>query len=218
MPWETRARGIRKWLPRATVIYDPPIEHTLKRLAPGARIADVGAGGRRITPDTVTIDLLAGPDIDVSCDIHAIPLPDGSFDCVFCTGTLQNTREPERVLAEIHRLLKPGGLVHLELPFLQGYTPDPEDYWRWTLKGARLLCERAGFEHMESGAHMGPTSALVWITVHYVGGLLPGRLGSALSHASRFIFRPFLILDRFWRHHREAPLIASGVYVVARKR
>jgi SAM-dependent methyltransferase len=199
------------------VIYDAPIEHTLRRLAPGARIADVGAGGRRITPETVTIDLLAGPDIDVSCDIHAIPLPDGSFDCVFCTGTLQYTREPARVLAEIHRLLRPGGLVHLELPFLQGYTPDPEDYWRWTLKGARLFCEKAGFEDLESGAHMGPTSALVWITVHYVGGLLPGRVGSVLSHVSRFVLRPFLMLDRFWRHHRDAPAIASGVYVIGRK-
>ncbi len=106
MPWETRARGIRSWLPRATVIYDPPIEHTLKRLASDARIADVGAGGRRITPETVTIDLLDGPDIDVSCDAHAIPLPDGSFDCVFCTGTLQYVQDPARVLAEIHRILK----------------------------------------------------------------------------------------------------------------
>jgi SAM-dependent methyltransferase len=218
MPWEMRARGIRRWLPRTTVIYDPPIEHTLRRLAPGARIADVGAGGRRITPGTVTIDVLEGPDIDLSCDIHVIPLPDASFDCVFCTGTLQYVQDPARVMAEIHRLLRPSGLVHLELPFLQGYTPDPEDYWRWTLQGARLFCDRAGFECVESGVHMGPTSALIWIAVHYVGGFLPGRLGSALSHATRFLFRPFLVLDRFWRHHREAAVIASGVYVVGRKR
>ncbi len=152
MPWETRARGIRGWPPRATTISEPSVEHTLKRLAPDARIADVGAGGRRIKPGTVPVDLLAGPDIDVSCDIHSIPLPASSFDCVFCTGTLQYVQDPARVLSEIHRILK------------------------------------------------------------------PGRLGSTLAHASRFLFRPFLVLDRVWRHHRQAPIIASGVYVVGRRR
>jgi SAM-dependent methyltransferase len=211
------SRGIRRWLPSATVHYDPPVAHTLKRLPPGARIADVGAGGRRITPDIVTIDGMSGPDIDVSCDIHQIPLPDASFDCVFCTGTLQHVTDPNRVLAEIHRLLRPGGIVHVEVPFLHGYHPDPKDYWRWTLPGVNLACERTGFERIDSGAHMGPTSAMVWIAVHYCGGLLPGRFGSVLSHASRFVFRPLLILDRFWRHNPEAPVIANGVYFVGRK-
>jgi SAM-dependent methyltransferase len=215
--WISRAKGIQRWLPRVTVLFDPPVAHTLRRLARGARIADVGAGGRRITADIVTIDGLSGPDIDVTCDIHQIPLADSSFDCIFCTGTLQNVTDPFRVLAEIHRLLRPGGIVHVELPFLQGYSPDPKDYWRWTLPGARLACERVGFEHLESGTHIGPTSALVWIAVYYVGGLLPGRLGSAASHASRFILRPLLVLDRLWRHKPEAHVIGCGVYFVGRK-
>jgi SAM-dependent methyltransferase len=179
--WISRATGIRRWVSRATVQFDPPVDHTLRRLAPGARIAD------------------------------------SSFDCIFCTGTLQHVTDPLRVLAEIHRLLRPGGIVHVELPFLQGYHPDPKDYWRWTLAGARLACERVGFEHLESGTHIGPTSALVWIAVHYVGGLLPGRLGSAVSHASRFVFRPLLVLDRLWRHNPEAQVIGCGVYFVGRK-
>jgi len=70
---------------------------------------------------------------------------------------------------------------------------------------------------VESGTHIGPTSALVWIAVHYVGGLLPGRLGSAVSHASRFLFRPLLVLDRLWRHNPEAQVIACSVYFVGRK-
>jgi SAM-dependent methyltransferase len=210
-----RATGIRRWLPATTVIHDPPIRRTLGRVAPGARIADVGAGGRRITPGTFTIDAVAQDGVDLACDVHRIPLPDASFDCVFCTGTLQYVQDPPGVLAEIHRLLKPGGIVHVEAPFLQIYAPDPvEDLWRWTLPGLRLTCQRAGFTILESGVHMGPTSVLVSVAVRYLDGLLPGRLGPALAYLSRFGFRPLLALDRLWRHRPGAAVIASGVYVV----
>lgn len=213
MGWS--ATGIRRWLPATTVIYDPPVGRTLRRLDPGARIADVGAGGRRITPDTFTIDAVAEDRVDLACDIHRIPLPDASFDCVFCTGTLQYVRDPLGVLAEIHRLLRPGGIIHVEAPFLQIYAPDPEeDFWRWTLPGLRLTCQRAGFSVLESGVHMGPTSVLVSVTVRYLDGLLPGRLGPAAAYVSRFVLRPLLPLDRLWRHRSTSVVIASGVYVV----
>jgi SAM-dependent methyltransferase len=217
MGWSGRATGIYRYVPCTTVQYDPPVARTLRRLPEKARIADLGAGGRRITPDTFTIDLLSGPDTDLSCDLHDIPLPDGSFDCVFCTGTLEHLEEPLRALAEIRRLLRSGGIVHLEVPFLQGFHPDPGDYWRWTLPGLRLLCQRFGFEHLESGAHIGPTSAMAWIVAYYADGLLPGKLGSAASCALRFLLRPVLLLDRVWRHKPESAAIASGIYFVGRR-
>lgn len=217
MGWASRAKGIWRWVPSTTVNYDPPVDQTLKRLAPGARIADVGAGGRRITEKTVTIDGLSGRDIDITCDIHAIPLPDESFDCVFCTGTLEHVQDPLRVLSEIHRLLLVGGIAHIEVPFLQGFHADPNDYWRWTLPGLQLFCERAGFAPLDSGAHIGPTSAMTWIAVYYADGILPGIVGSAASHALRFLLRPVLCLDRLWRHRPASAVIASGVYFVGRK-
>jgi SAM-dependent methyltransferase len=215
MGWTTS--GFQRYVPSTTVQYDAPVARTLARLPPGARLADVGAGGRRITSNIVTIDRQDGPDIDVKCDIHTIPLPDASFDCVFCTGTLEHVQEPQRVMAEIHRILRPGGVVHLEVPFLQGFHADPDDYWRWTLPGLRLMCGRMGFEEMDSGAHIGPTSSLAWIAVHYLDGLLPGKLGAAAGYGLRIVLRPFLALDRFWRHRRMSATIASGLYFVGRR-
>jgi SAM-dependent methyltransferase len=218
MPWITSRTGLGAYAPCTTVQYDAPIKRTLARLPENSRIGDVGAGGRRITAGVVTIDRLTGPETDVSCDIHDIPLPDASFDCIFCTGTLEHVEDPNRVLGELHRLLCPGGIVHLEVPFLQGYHADPDDFWRWTLPGLELMCRRHGFEPIESGTHIGPTSAINWIVVHYVAGLLPGRLGSATSYALRFLLRPFLIMDRLWRRNPYSATIASGVYFVGRKR
>lgn len=45
-----------------------------------------------------------------------IPLPDASVDLIVCHTVLEHVRDPQRVIAEMFRVLRPGGIVHLELP------------------------------------------------------------------------------------------------------
>jgi len=56
-----------------------------------------------------------------------IPFASGSFDCVVCTFTLCSVEEPERVLAEMRRVLRPGGLA---LFLEHGRAPD-EGVAKW---------------------------------------------------------------------------------------
>src|SRR5262249_42976946 len=105
--------GILRYLPSPTVVPRKQIPGTLALLATGAKICDVGSGGRRITPDVVTVDFVAGPGVDIVGDIHSLPLPDSSYDCVFCTGTLEHVRDPVTAVRELYRILKPGGIVHI---------------------------------------------------------------------------------------------------------
>jgi|GEM_PF-5096218 hypothetical protein len=61
-----------RWLPSPTRV---PIDHILRTLAqvgPAALILDVGAGGRRIPPDVVTVDAFEVPSVDNVGDIHAL--------------------------------------------------------------------------------------------------------------------------------------------------
>ena len=44
----------------------------------------------------------------------AIPVEDGSYDAVFDFGALHHVRNWRRALAEIHRVLKPGGRLYAE--------------------------------------------------------------------------------------------------------
>ena len=44
-------------------------------------------------------------------DIRDLPFPDDSFDVVFTSAVLEHLGDPERALREIHRVVKPGGLV-----------------------------------------------------------------------------------------------------------
>ncbi|CAE7702475.1 unnamed protein product, partial [Symbiodinium sp. CCMP2456] len=55
--------------------------------------------------------------IDVVSDIGSIPLPDESFDLVICTDVLEHVLNPKRAMHEMGRLLKPGGIVLLQVPF-----------------------------------------------------------------------------------------------------
>ncbi len=215
MPWFGVRKGIYRFLPGLTRVSDRVVERTLARLPAGARIADLGAGGRRLTPEAFTIDGFVGENTDLTCDIHEVPLPDASFDAVFCTGTLEHVEDPPRVLGEVRRLLKPGGLAHIEVPFLQPFHADPADYWRWTLRGLELVCARAGFDRIESGAHIGPASALNWVLNELVLAVAGrGRAGTALALGFRLLGFPLLLLDRFARGD---PAAASGVYFVGRK-
>jgi len=56
-------------------------------------------------------------NIDIICDITAIPEPDSSFDAILCSEVLEHIPEPEKALDEFTRLLKLGGILILTAPF-----------------------------------------------------------------------------------------------------
>lgn len=55
-------------------------------------------------------------------DGEAIPFIDGSFDLVTTNMVLEHVRAPERLFAEVFRVLRPGGVFFSHTPNLSGYT------------------------------------------------------------------------------------------------
>ena len=107
MPWFGDRPLIDKLLnPSPTLQSNPQISKVLSMLEEGGKIVDLGAGGRKITPDTITLDFVKMGNTGIVADVHRLPIRDESFDCVFCTGTLEHVEFPEIVLLEIHRILK----------------------------------------------------------------------------------------------------------------
>ncbi|MDT8856002.1 class I SAM-dependent methyltransferase [Paracoccaceae bacterium Fryx2] len=127
------------------------------------RVLDVG-GGRNarylsqlpadITLESVNID----PKIDPT---HLItpgapfPMADDSYDMSICLNTLEHVYDGAAVLAEIFRVLKPGGTVYVTVPFIFRIHAHPDDYFRATPSWWRETFRRAGF----SGLTLQP---LVW--------------------------------------------------------
>lgn len=65
----------------------------------------------------------AVPVVQVGLDGQSLPIGDATCDGVLCTFTLCTIPDPEAALAEVHRVLKPGGRLHL---LEHGLAPDPK--------------------------------------------------------------------------------------------
>jgi SAM-dependent methyltransferase len=77
--------------------------------------------------------------------LHELPVPDGRFDAILCTEVLEHVPNPHEVLAELHRVLVPGGRLWLTVPFVGALHEEPHDYFRYTPYALTAAHERAGF-------------------------------------------------------------------------
>jgi SAM-dependent methyltransferase len=85
------------------------------------------------------------PDYVVDLDHDALPIDAGSIDVVLAFNLLEHLYNPELVLSEAYRVLRSEGRIHVWVPFLIGYHPSPEDYFRYTAPTLRRKLEAAGF-------------------------------------------------------------------------
>ena len=90
----------------------------------------------------VNIDPDAHPD--VLADATALPSADASFDMALCLNLLEHVDRPEVVMEEIARVLRPGGTLILETPFLVKVHGHPQDFHRFTDTALRRMAEKAG--------------------------------------------------------------------------
>jgi SAM-dependent methyltransferase len=80
-------------------------------------------------------------DSDVVGDLLNIPLDDDSLDGAILTEVLEHCADPFRAVAELRRVLRPGGLMLLSAPFIwpDHRTSDYPDYWRFTEQAWDLM-------------------------------------------------------------------------------
>lgn len=109
-------------------------------------IINVGAGGAvsdlisslGVLTRSVDIDPNRYPDIIANIE-GPMPFPNSSIDVVFLIEVLEHTQYPGKALAEIERILKPGGIIVGSTPFILGLHDAPSDYFRFTEYGLRAL-------------------------------------------------------------------------------
>jgi SAM-dependent methyltransferase len=82
--------------------------------------------------------------VDVWGDGKALPFATGSFDCVLLSEVIEHVPEPEGLLIEAQRVLRPGGRALVTAPFMAPLHQLPYDYYRFTPEGLRAMFARAG--------------------------------------------------------------------------
>jgi SAM-dependent methyltransferase len=147
----------------------------------GGQVAGHGTqdllGDARI--DVVETDVTIGPRTQIVCDGHSLPFADESSDGVVIQAVLEHVLDPYRCVAEIHRVLKPGGLVYAETPFMAQVHAGAYDFTRFTPLGHRRLFRM--FEETASGACIGPAAALAWSYEYLLASVPRSRRGRQVS-------------------------------------
>ncbi|MEU8222733.1 methyltransferase domain-containing protein [Kribbella sp. NPDC048915] len=222
--------------------------YLIPQLRPGMSLLDVGAGPGTITADLArlvqpgrTTALEATPaalditkatfaklELDVEFvvgDVHALDLPDDTYDVVHAHQVLQHVADPVQALREMRRVCKPGGIVAVRDSDYHGFVWYPEfpelDEWMALYQrlaranggepdaGRRLLswALEAGFENVEATtstwAYANPADREFW------GGMWADRiLKSALADQARAAGVPeerLAAISEAWRRWTETP-------------
>jgi len=114
-------------------------------------LLDVGAGlgpYRKYTSCEKYTSLESNPDLNptVVGTADEMPFNEKVFDSVLCTEVIEHMPEPEEVIQEIYRVLKPGGKLLLSTPMSWCLHYEPNDYYRFTKYGLKYLLEKNGFK------------------------------------------------------------------------
>jgi len=215
------------------------IAHSMRT---GSRVLDLGAGGcpyRTLfahcdyrTQDFVALSpgqLTQGGygKIDFVCDATDIPAASDSFDAVLCTEVLEHVPEPDRVIREIARLLRPGGWVYLSAPLGSGLHQEPFHYYGgFTPHWYKRVFLAAGFTGIvveaNGGSFMHFSQWCVWIVKASRPWLMPfpmgiGLLLTPLWLASLPVLAGLFLTSRFLDRFDRVQQFTVGYHVRAQK-
>ena len=192
----------------------------LKRFLDSAEgfVLNIGSGNSLRQKGVVNLDMMDYENVDIVCDIHNLPFKDNSIDAVMSLAVLEHVREPALVLKEVHRVLKPGGLIFSVIPFMQPFHASPHDYQRYTLPGIELL--HRDFQKMESGVFSGPVSGALWAVQEALASVMSfgsERLRNLLTIGLMLSTWPVKFLDLLIMHFPTAQNVASNFYFHGKK-
>lgn len=180
---------------------------------------NIGSGNSSISDDVYNIDIFAYDNVDIVCDISDLPFKDNSIDVILNIAVLEHVPNPKKVIDEIYRVLKHGGVIFTAFPFIQGFHASPYDFTRVTEEGIKVL--HKDFESIEVKPFSGPTSGMLWIFQEWVAILF--SFGSKKLHMLIYLVMlvitfPIKFLDYFLIHHPMASNIASGFIYIGKKK
>jgi SAM-dependent methyltransferase len=165
----------------------------------------------------VITDVAVRDGLDVVCDGHDLPFADDQFDFVMMTAVLEHVVSPSTVVAEVSRVLKPGGGVYAVTPFMQQVHMGAYDFQRFTDLGHRWLFRN--FEEIERGTCGGPASSLVWSLIYLAASMSSNRsISRLLGLIARVCFSWIKVFDFVLERGRGARDAANGFYFIGRNR
>ncbi|MEL6109533.1 MAG: class I SAM-dependent methyltransferase [Planctomycetota bacterium] len=198
-------RAIRKLYVNSSRVY---LEQFCKRAgeatADGAMLLDAGCGEapyrkffghtKYESADFCQVDKPYFNQLTYVCSLDEIPVEDERFDTVVMTQVLEHIPKPRDVLAEISRVMKPGGQLWISAPLAYPEHEVPYDFFRYTQFAWKMLCEEADLEIEELEWLEGYAGTLAF-QFDYAARHMPWR---PESRVVSWFAAPVLYLTRIW--------------------
>lgn len=157
---------------------------------------------------------------DILADLNE-PLPINSevADTIISLSVIEHLQKPEQFLNEAYRILKPGGNIILQVPFMWWVHEAPYDFFRYTRYGLQYLFEKSGFQSIQvfpqTGFWVMWTLKFNYQTNRLIRG--PWIIKKVIELGLRIIWainQPMAVyLDKYWKCESET----AGYYVVAKR-
>jgi SAM-dependent methyltransferase len=157
-------------------------EESLRAHARG-RLLDLGCGNapfagiyRPLVDEYVWADWPNSPhqlfELDCEVDLNAAPLPfhEASFDTILLSDVLEHIAEPNQLLAELRRILTPGGKLLIGVPFLYPIHEQPYDHFRYTNFQLEYFARKLDFQVQSLAVVGGPLDVLADFSCKILGG------------------------------------------------
>ncbi len=181
---------------------------------------DAGAGQKRIHPRLFALDVSRAANPHCLATAEALPFASASLALVVSQEVIEHLADPWRAVGEAARVLRPGGRLYLQAPFVIGYHPSPRDYWRFTAEGLRRLIESAGLELEHLETTVGAGSGMYRIAVEFwavVAASACAPLYLPAKALAAIVLHPLCWLDRWTAASPAAHRIAGGYLAIAVK-
>jgi len=124
-------------------------------------------------------------ELTYTCDLANIPVEDCRYDFVIFNQVMEHLPEPKKVLYELHRVLKRGGLLFASAPLFYEEHEQPYDFFRYTSFAWEKMITEVGFE----------IEKLDWLEGYY--GTLGYQFSMMFQYLPKWKFLPFRIICKF---------------------
>jgi SAM-dependent methyltransferase len=181
-------------------------------------VIEIGSGNRKLGKGVINVDISTYPNVDIVADGHCMPIRDQSVDVIIIEAVLEHVKNPEVMVNELYRVLKPGGRVFSVTPFLHPYHGYPANYCNFSIDGVRELFSK--FKEVETGVYRGPGSAVMNIVSDYftLFSFSDNKYINMIIKAFfLFLMTPFKYFDKILVRNKDCHKLCACIYYIGER-
>ncbi|HMG15614.1 MAG TPA: class I SAM-dependent methyltransferase [Saprospiraceae bacterium] len=158
-----------------------------------------------------------GEKPDIYWEDGKIPLLDNSIKIAIATEVLEHVQNPNDLLSEIKRVLMPGGILLITIPFIWPFHEIPNDHYRYTPFAIKNLLENTKFRNIKINAMGGWNASLgqmlaLWAKRNFKSKVLKLLFSFCLYPVIWALFR----FDKLPQIFKEGNMV-TGLGIIANK-